>query len=210
MSLIYLRHGDKLYRNGDPTPDCINYAHDSPLSQKGIIQIKEMIPFYLSKYGTPDLIYCSPYIRTRQTAKLIQDHIYTKMKILINIYCDNNLSEYLGNQVTKMKRSGKKDLYTRRGYNINPPDLKIFRFPETENHNPPVEDSFSQFQKRLKIHHSTINEIISKGKKIWLITHGLVITELVKLISSSSIGDIASFKGVKISKIDDQYKIDIV
>lgn len=201
MSLLYLRHGEKLYANGamfkeDNNLVYINYAHDSPLSQNGISSITKMIPTYLERYGVPDRIYCSPYLRTRQTAKLIQNYLSTEMMIMVDIYCNNDLSEYLGNQVIKMKKSGQHN-------------LKILRYPETNYHNPPVEDSFSKFQQRVHSHYSTIDDLLSKDKKIWMITHGLVITEISKLISTS-IGKIDSFKGIKIIKRDDKYEIDMV
>lgn len=77
---VFIRHADK----GTTTPD-------DPLlpGQEGKIQRRSQM--LVSKYGSPDIILVSPFLRTRQTAELLASGLDNSIDIVV----EPLLSEYI-------------------------------------------------------------------------------------------------------------------
>ena len=184
---IYLRHGDKAYNNNSN----VKYSLDSPLSDKGIQQVKNGTVKLIESVGFPDKIYVSPLLRTRMTACIIQNILLQQFGIFIPIIIDPTLSEYLGNQWKK--------------------NIKDHVYPETWNNGIVLQEYYKEFQKRVAKHWKqvcTSREICNyshrKSKYTLYITHGLFIKELAEqIIKNSKSNKICypdSFNGILIDK----------
>jgi len=152
--MIYIRHSEKLYKNCENT----EFSLDPGLTDNGKIQA--VIKFNdLLKYGTPDVIYCSPYLRTRETALIAQCCIKQKTNIDVNIMVDILLGEYLGNQI-----------------DVN---LDTSLHQETLIYQPLKPEKSDEYTNRIK-KHIELNKIINKkqDKMIWYISHGIVIQSI--------------------------------
>ena len=156
--MIYIRHSEKLYKNGHN----IEYPFDPGLTDTG--KINALVKFTeLLKYGIPTKIYCSPYLRTRETAIISQYVVKQYANIDVEIIIDALLSEYLGNQK-----------------NVNfKKDVRI----ETSQYNPPLPENWRDYINRLKKHinNTNIKQNIINNNIIWYITHGLVIKNIAFL-----------------------------
>ena len=148
--LLYIRHGKKVYGN---KTKC-DFPLDSPLSESGGIEAYQKFEELLQTAFIPDMIICSPFLRTRQTASIAQDVIKEHTGQEIEIYCDPNIGEYLGN-VKHIKLSE----------NV---------YPETYEFRPLENKSFEEFNRNINTH---LNEQYSN---VWYITHGLVIKTIAE------------------------------
>lgn len=146
--LIYIRHADKQYANGKSK----KIKHDPGLTTDGKNESIKTAKNLYELYGKPDLIICSPYLRTRETAVLMNSIFESPCDIEIDI----NISEYLGNRSHE----------------------KLDVTNETFIYNPPHPETFNDMKKRVKIHNDLM---IQNRKKIWIITHGLIIKQIFKL-----------------------------
>ena len=123
MSLIYIRHAQKAYRNGCSQ----QYAQDPNITQAGFdactLKAQELVKIY----GMPTAIYCSPYLRCRQTAIALN----MALQEPVPMYVDITLSEYLGNQTKQDIRPCTAE--------YKPPFPEAWRefILRTRNHNPP-------------------------------------------------------------------------
>lgn len=153
--LIYIRHAEKEYKNGKSKI----YSHDPGITKDGLEKTKIITQKLLDLWGDPDLIVCSPYQRTRETAITI-NNVLRQLDKPVKIKIDPELSEYLGNH---------KD---------DPMDVR----PETEVWNPPHPETFSQMKQRIKSHYRKIVNWTfdhpGKIKTIWFVTHGLIIKQI--------------------------------
>lgn len=69
MSLIYVRHGDKLHHNNSRG---VSHAYDCSLSRTDLKEIYERVKLLVESYGSPKYIICSPFERCRETAILFR------------------------------------------------------------------------------------------------------------------------------------------
>lgn len=82
--LIYVRHSDDEVT--DPT-----HRHDPKLTKEGKYLAFKKGRTLLKKYGTPKIIYCSPFRRTKQTLKYM---LYKVSRDNIQIIFDSRVSRY--------------------------------------------------------------------------------------------------------------------
>jgi broad specificity phosphatase PhoE len=94
MSIAWIRHGEKIYNNGNAPPG--SHDHDPPLKRDVKYKIKNLCEYLDSAGGFPTKIITSPFKRTRDTAALIHKYFYDKYGIKIDVFVDNNVSEFLG------------------------------------------------------------------------------------------------------------------
>ena len=125
MTGIYLSYGNLKLDIENPNYD------DKILSELGEKQALDMCNLLLKKYGVPSLIISSPYERTRIMSIILKNRIKIKYKKEIYILVDNNLSKYWPQKI--------------QGKNI---DLSEF----TQNYNPILKESRSEFIDRVKTH----------------------------------------------------------
>jgi broad specificity phosphatase PhoE len=149
MDRIYLRHGDKGYKNGQSETD----KHDPPLTAEGREESRRVALELWARYGSPQYIVTSPYERARMTAI----EMASVLPEPVDIWCDNRLSEYLGNHYSE------------------PLDVT----PETEQYGPPHPERIRDLKTRIRKHFYQRTE--GKGL-IWHVTHGLVITCITELL----------------------------
>lgn len=149
---IYIRHAQKAYRNGRAPSN--NPNHDPPLTERGKRETRKLAEKLLQYYSVPTRIITSPYLRARQTALILAEVVAAKSRS-IAVKCERDLSEYLGNHSDKSL------------------DVTI----ETAMHNPPHPESYSCFQQRILRYHCTY--IKGDQEVIWIVTHGIVINEIL-------------------------------
>jgi broad specificity phosphatase PhoE len=151
--MLYIRHSEKLYKNGQNT----EYSLDPGLTDNGKLNV--MIKFTeLLKYGIPSVIYCSPYLRTRETAIIAQYVVKNNTNTNVEIIVDSLLSEYLGHQKNV---NFEKDVHK-----------------ETLQYNPITTETWKEYTNRIKQHIKINNQLQIDNKIIWYITHGIVIQSI--------------------------------
>jgi broad specificity phosphatase PhoE len=158
--LVFIRHGEKSYNNSQVGIPEESFKHDPPLTEDGYIASRDKGIQLLDEFGIPDYIIISPYERCRQTADSILKGLASKDVPVenIKIYVDTTVSEYLGNHPTE----------------------NLHVTSKTSEFNPPHPETFSMFCKRVNRCYEflTSNYI---GKKVWIITHGLVMSRIYRL-----------------------------
>ena len=153
--LIFLRHSQKEYKNnrgpaGKP-------KHDPPIKEgfENLIIYKSKKIF--SKYGYPEKIVSSPFLRTRQTSEIIKNYLSNEGKN-IEYIIDKNAEEYLGFQ---KPYNGDADL-----------DSETSKYTQ-------VKLGVENFE-TLKIRAVNFYEDLSKERTILIITHGIFISKLAQ------------------------------
>ncbi len=141
---ILIRHGPKTHANNDVQAE---YRYDAGLTDDGLIVTRSKITDIIAEYGPPKIIYCSPYLRTRQTAAIIFELSGDHPEIRI----DRRLSEYLGNQ--RGSHQG-----TLRG--------------ETARYRPPMRETVPEFRLRCKSYYDSLNPT---EDVIYHVTHGFYV-----------------------------------
>jgi len=82
----------------------INF-NNTPITRKGFIDACKLATYiYLSDYFVPDVIYCSPYLRCKQTAAAFK-FIYGKFGYNVNIVINPLLSETTYDEIINNKIS---------------------------------------------------------------------------------------------------------
>lgn len=151
---IYIRHAEKKYKNGQNSI----YKFDPEIKENQDTKFEKLTEKLINKYGIPDIILTSPYERTRQTAKEIKKYIkkYKNNDIKIKICVE--VSEYLGNHSTSVL------------------DVR----PETKKSNPPHPEDLYLFRYRIRRHIKNMEKY--KNNKVWIISHGLVISTVDRMV----------------------------
>lgn len=166
--VIWIRHARKAYSNGKPdskgkplydpelhhlTPG-VNVSDDCHRCASGLIK----------KYGIPRVIICSPYRRTRETAKKLSEVIDIKSRPQIRV--DVNIAEYLGFQ-----EGGEPPLVDK--------TTASFLVPL-------VGEDRTSLQQRVTKHILSFGGFDFSGT-IWVVSHGIVIQEAVSALPRSGI-----------------------
>lgn len=144
MTIIFIRHGDD--NESDPS-----YSHDPKITKNGKKKARRVAFELVEKYGCPDVIFCSPFQRTIQTAKMMRKMCGYSTKI----YIDNNLSRYF---CSREKAN---------------PQVN----PSTQKYEAPIYECWDEFEKRVDKHLNMIKHnryIGDNTKMVWCITHALV------------------------------------
>lgn len=148
MVTIIIRHAD----DNEDTP---THRHDQEITDRGKRKAKEKALRLIDRYGQPDIIYCSPMMRTRQTlAEMLK---YVKSKPII--YFDNRISRYFSSREQKE------------------PSV----FTVTNQRNIPIYETYDKFKHRCDKFLREIkdkNYIYTRRKVIWVISHTLVIKRI--------------------------------
>src|SRR5213080_2332527 len=91
MTIIYIRHAEKLFSNGASGQE---YSHDPDITDEGVLEANILGLKLVEKYGIPNVIYCSPLLRTRETMNSLLGKV-DEAKSLV-AYCDVRIGEYFG------------------------------------------------------------------------------------------------------------------
>ena len=155
--IYFVRHGQTDYN----VEKRIQGALDVPLNSEGISQAKNLRNFFSGKKLFA--VFCSPLLRTQQTAKLITDQDL----ILINDLKERNFGELEG--------------FTRTEYLKKVPDLELQWKKEGIDWLPPGGETVRDFQKRcIAAYKNILKE--SKGRTVLIVAHGGVIKSIVHYI----------------------------
>lgn len=152
--IIYIRHGHD-------TRD--KHKYDEILTSHGKKKVKELTKRLIDEHGIPDIIYYSPYYRTRQTKRIMLKVIYNHLKSeniekeLTKLKCDWRLSRFF----TKKQRSF--------------PDIR----KETENRGAPIKEKWEDFKIRVNEQLEEMEQ--SDYQVIWCVTHTLVVNHVIKI-----------------------------
>jgi broad specificity phosphatase PhoE len=169
-TLIFLRHGEKAYRNKKGPKD--SPAHDPPLLPDANIKIKSKMTEIVEKYGRVDAIYSSPYLRNRETTEIIVKEV---VNVPVEFY--DEIGEYLGWQTPVGDPAS-----------LHPSTLEIIKscpFLGMEN--------LEGLKKRAISFH---DKIICSDKDVLIITHGIFISKLCEGLGFEKIPHFKSFSGV--------------
>lgn len=148
--LVYIRHSDD-----DHSPN--NYVHDKSIDKEGKTNAKRKARKWMQKYGKPDIILCSPFRRTLETARIIRNTCGKN----VPLYIDNNLSRYFCSS-------------EKRNPQIN---------PLTSQYDIPIFECKEDFEERIEKHLDFVQEYQHKKHitNIWCITHALVYKHIAKI-----------------------------
>ena len=94
--MLYVRHSKKSYKNGASK----RFPLDPPLTDDGWRLAESRFRELVDRYGPPELIISSPYLRTRETAKIAQQAVLESTGTHVEINYDPAIGEYLGNQTS--------------------------------------------------------------------------------------------------------------
>lgn len=146
-----------IIRHSEDEQDDLIHRNDNQLTRKGKKLCRYKSKYLVEKYGEPDIIFCSPMYRTRQTLSYMKRNIKGNFDIVI----DNRLSRYFGSS----RRNHKASL-----------------FEQTKKYGVPLVENREQFNKRCD---SFIRYILDNSEEfrdlnIWIITHTLVIDRFFK------------------------------
>jgi len=176
MTIMWIRHGKKKYKNGKAIDG--GREHDPGLINS-VDEIHSLCKNIKKKYGRPDVIITSPFLRTRQTADLIQ----TFFGCSIPIYVDTDVTEFLG-WVKPVGNLADIDAITS---TFIKPLLGV--------------ENVTDVQRRVMKHLTRLKRKISSGTtNIIVVTHGIVIKYIYKTITGNTISKIDELGGVTINK----------
>lgn len=142
---VFIRHGNDTTK-GD-------YLQDNSLNdnQEYINDIVNHTKDLINQYGMPDIVYCSPFHRARQTIHIMQQIFSPNVKIYVN----SKLSRFFS----------KKE-------QLNPSVKR-----KTLKYHPPIYETGKEFKQRV----DHIIKHYKQDKIIWYITHYLVIKRIAKI-----------------------------
>ncbi len=164
MVVIWIRHAEKLYNNGKAFNR--GKQHDSPLKIEHDLseQIEWLATKLISYTGPPKKIIISPFLRTRQTAKIIMDFV----KVGFEVIYSNDIMEYLG------------FCHSRNGYaDLEPETLSKMKKTQLL-----LGETIEDLESRISHH---ISEVKKNEENVWIITHGFVINKIYEIIEGKEL-----------------------
>jgi broad specificity phosphatase PhoE len=175
MSVLWIRHGEKKFRNGKGSPGY--YKHDPPLKHNCDPKINIVGHSIFLRYGVPDKIICSPFLRTRETAEKLKDFFMSNYNKSIEISIDVNIGEFLGW--------------------IKPPGLKAHVSDETLKYVKPIlgVEKVKDVEERSKVHIQGID----KSNNVLIVTHGIVIEFIHKHLTGRKLSKVKELSGISLS-----------
>ena len=174
MSLIWIRHGEKKFPNGKGSPGY--FKHDPPLKDNCDDKIRILGFSIFVKFGIPEKIICSPFLRTRETAHMLQKFFEVEYQSSIPISVDNNITEFLGW--------------------IRPIGDKADVSKETSKYIEPIlgVEKVKDVEERSKTHVNTIKRNINT----LIITHGIVIEFINKHLTGEKLNKVKELSGISL------------
>ena len=147
--IIYLRHGEDMRTK---------YKYDEKLTPRGKEAARDLAKTLIRKYGIPDIIYCSPFYRTRQTRRQMLKVIEKQTgQEVINI-----IDPRLGRFFTKKEMEN--------------PDIRR----DTRTKNVTMYETWEDFKARVR---EQVSEMESNDqyRVIWCIGHTLIIKQIIRI-----------------------------
>lgn len=164
--VILIRHGEKQWANSDRK----NKPYFDPgITADGEYYIEDQVNLLIDKYGEPDRIIVSPYLRTRLTADIITTKCITTDRN-IKVEIDRDFGEYLGHQHI--------------GKNGN---MEDFFSAITHEHSPHLGEDVISFRDRCRRAYNNKICTREKNEKIIIVTHGFTMEQLIKIHTKKSV-----------------------
>lgn len=172
MSVAWIRHGEKIYKNGNAPPG--SHHHDPPLKRDVKGKIKILCEHLDNNVGFPTKIITSPFTRTRDTASLIKRYFYNKYGINIQIFIDNDISEFLGWK--------------------HPIGCKADVSEITSSYIEPIlgVENLNDVERRSRQH---VQNMVNEGFTL-VITHGIIIDYVHKYLTGNRLSRVKELKGI--------------
>lgn len=147
-TIIYIRHG---------SDERQNHKYDEELTREGKEEAKKIAKKLIEEYGLPDVIYYSPFYRTRQTRKAMMHTIkkYVKDESELPVL---KLEPRLGRFFTKKQSKN--------------PDIRN----STSQKGAIIYETWNEFETRVTQQYEEIKQ--TKDIIIWNITHTLVLLQI--------------------------------
>jgi broad specificity phosphatase PhoE len=158
--IVWLRHAEKSYTNGRAPKG--EKQHDPPITND-LNPIYNLIDELIVKYGYPDKIITSPFLRTRQTTNVIKKRLQIRYNKIPTIETSCLIREYLGFCKNKTDYA-----------DIDSETEKYLGSPIK------LEETIDNLQYRIQSH---INSLFTESNNIWVITHGIVMSYIYKNIA---------------------------
>lgn len=147
--LVYIRHSKD-------RKDKEDHVQDPKLTDEGKLMAKEKGNKLINKYGIPDIIFCSPFLRTRQTLKYLLKNVPDRRKKEIKIIYDPRASRYFSQEERN--------------------NIDIAR--STIKRNIPIFETSQEVSERLFSLMDELNMLAQQGQVVWCITHTSVYKRL--------------------------------
>lgn len=146
--IIYIRHGE------DKRDE---HKYDERLTGEGKKGVKQFTKALIEEHGMPDIIYYSPFYRTRQTKRVMLKVIKEEFgRELPTAECDYRLSRFFTKKQSKS------------------PDIRR----DTRKKGAPIYETWKEFKLRVT---EQLNEVESNYDHgvIWCVTHTLVLDRII-------------------------------
>lgn len=149
---IFIRHAHDKKQVGDK-------MYDTSVTETGRREAIYVCKQLLQRYGRPDVIYCSPFRRARQTAKIMAEMLNNT----VPIYVDVELSRFAGD-VTSYEKKIREDT---KKYGYIPGESNI------------------DFKNRVKKNVETAVQYTKKNSNhvAWFITHAIYVKQAAKRVN---------------------------
>ena len=150
--LVYIRHSEDTVE--DPT-----HEHDPKLTKEGRSIAYEQGVQLLKKYGPPDIVYCSPFRRTRETLDYMFRDLSSRERARIKIIYDPRAARHFKHEEQD-----------------NPDVARI-----TIKSNIPIYESRKSYRSRANRFALKLSQKAASGQEIWCITHTTVYKRLARI-----------------------------
>ena len=149
-----MRHSDDTIPHGDhPT-----FKHDQRINKSGRKLAKRRAKDVVSQFGKPDIIYCSPFLRARETCEEMKK-IFGSRSAGPAYRIDSALSRFFTDT-------------ERKHYSVD---------TETLKYKPPINESHKSYRKRCLRHFKKMEQRgFLKEKVVLCITHAVVLKQIAK------------------------------
>lgn len=174
MVLIYIRHC------ADHSEKSSTFVHDAKINQKGRRECQKVTLELIDRFGIPKVIVTSPFLRARQTTKIMKSVIRKSKGVKVKVIVDKTLGRFF----TSDQRIE--------------PQIR----PETTAYGPIVDKCNHELKRRIRKH---LKKVISKGyhqkpEVIWCISHGVIIKKLVEAIGQKAPTEVPFLESFQIRK----------
>lgn len=223
MKIIFVRHG---LSEGNMSKTYSSDTTKDPLTKHGIIQAKRTGKILSKNYGVFDLIICSPYLRTMETAEILNKELNVK-KIIYNDLIIEQYPEVLKKVANEKKYKSSAEMLKDKEKLSQYIDIKdLIICNNIDKKIKETTDPFTLYDLKKKLDiawgktlkHMTPKKLYNndmkflkylkslKKKCILVITHGGVMERFLEIITNTSYGQINYIDKTKPIVKDNLYK----
>ena len=172
MSITWIRHGEKEYKNGNAPVGC--YGYDPPLKTHVYNEFEALCESIKTNYGVPKKIITSPFLRTRQTALCIANQFFVMTNAKIPVFVDTDITEFLGWRSPSGQKADVDSV------------TKFFIEPTLGT------EKITDVRQRVEKHFDNI----TKESDVLVVTHGIIIQFIHRHITSRKMPYVKELNGI--------------